>query len=347
VAAPTTSLPETVGGRRNWDYRYSWIRDSSFTVRAMADLGCESEADSFRRFMLRTAAGSVEDLQVCYGVQGQRRLTPMELDLEGYRGSRPVRVGNSAEHQLQLDVYGELLNLTWRWHLRGHSPGDDDWRFLVQLADAAAERWREPDAGIWEWPSGSRHFVHSKALCWAALDRGLRLAKECMRKAPEQRWRKVRNEIREAVESEGYDERRGVFVQEFGSEELDASLLLLPTAGFVDWGDERMVRTADAIREELDDDGLIRRYKTPDGIGGREGAFLPCSFWLAECLARQHRVEEARDVFDRALATANDLGLFSEEYDTRADELVGNFPQALTHLSHIAAACALLETADE
>jgi GH15 family glucan-1,4-alpha-glucosidase len=347
VAAPTTSLPEVVGGRRNWDYRYSWIRDSSFTVRAIADLGCEAEADSFRRFILRTAAGSVHDLQVCYGVGGERRLQEMELDLDGYRDSRPVRVGNSAEEQLQLDVYGEILNLTWRWHQRGHSPGDDDWRFMLELVDAAAERWREADRGIWEWAGEPRHFVHSKALCWTALDRGLRLAKECMRKAPEQRWRKARDEIRETVESEGYDEKRGVFVQEFGGEDLDGALLLLPVAGFVDWNDERMVRTVDAIREDLDDDGLIRRYKTADGIGGREGAFLACSFWLAECLAHQHRMAEARKVFDRALATANDVGLFAEEFDTREGESVGNFPQGLTHLSHIAAAGALRQAADE
>ena len=347
VAAPTTSLPESMGGKRNWDYRYSWVRDSSFSVRAMADLGCEAEADSFRRFMLRTAAGSVEDLQVCYGVGGERRLDEQELELEGYRGSKPVRIGNSAESQLQLDVYGELIALTWRWHLRGHSPGDDDWRFILELIDAAVEHWREPDAGIWEWPGEKRHFVHSKALCWAAVDRGLRLARDCMRKAPEQRWRNARDEIREAVESKGYDKQRGVFVQAFGSDELDASLLLLPTAEFVDWDDERMVRTADAIREELSDDGLIRRYKTPDGIGDREGAFVPCSFWLAECLARQRRHDEAREVFDRAVAAANGLGLFSEEYDTRAGEMLGNFPQGLTHLSHIAAATALQDTAEE
>jgi GH15 family glucan-1,4-alpha-glucosidase len=346
VAAPTTSLPEVVGGRRNWDYRYSWIRDSSFTVRAIADVGCEAEADSFRRFILRTAAGSVHDLQVCYSVSGERRLPEMELDLEGYRESRPVRVGNSAESQLQLDVYGEILNLTWRWHQRGHSPGDDDWRFMVELVDAAAERWEEPDRGIWEWPHEPRQFVHSKALCWTALDRGLRLAEECMRKAPEQRWRNARDEIRQTLESDGYDKKRGVFVQELGGEDLDAALLLLPVAGFVDWNDERMVRTTDAIREELDDDGLIRRYNGRDGIGGREGAFLACSFWLAECLARQNRVVDARKVFDRALATANDLGLFAEEFDTRAGESVGNFPQGLTHLSHIAAATALGQAPD-
>jgi GH15 family glucan-1,4-alpha-glucosidase len=211
--------------------------------------------------------------------------------------------------------------------------------------DTAIERFDEPDAGIWEWLGDPKHFVHSKVLCWAAVDRGLRLAEECMRKAPEQRWRRARNEMREAIETKGYDERRGVFVQAFGVEDLDASLLFLPTAGFVDWDDERMVRTADAIREELDEDGLLRRYKNPDGVGGREGAFISCSFWLVECLARQRRMEEAREVFDRAVSTANGLGLFSEEYDPRAGEMLGNFPQGLTHLSHIAAVVALTQNA--
>ena len=341
VAAPTTSLPETIGGERNFDYRFSWIRDASLTVRAMADVGFEAEADRFRGFMLRTAGGSIEDLQVCYGVGGERRIDASELELEGYRGSRPVRAGTGASRQLQLDVYGELVNLTWRWHKRGNSPSDDDWRFVLDLVEAAVERWGEPDAGIWEWPGKPKHFVHSKALCWAAVDRGLRLAEECMRKAPEQRWRKARNEIREAVESEGYDSSRGVFVQAFGAKNLDAALLLLPTVEFLDYDDERMIRTADAIREELDDDGLIRRYDVDDSLNGREGAFLACSFWLAECYANQHRLDEAREVFDRAVACANELGLFSEEWDTRAREMTGNFPQGLTHLSHIAAVVAL------
>ncbi|HKR99047.1 MAG TPA: glycoside hydrolase family 15 protein, partial [Candidatus Dormibacteraeota bacterium] len=345
VAAPTTSLPEAPEGKRNWDYRFSWIRDASLTVRAMADLGFEDEADRFRRFMLRTAAGSVEDLQVFYGVGGERRVAQQELGLEGYRGAQPVRAGNDASRQLQLDAFGELVTLTWRWHMRGNSPGDDDWRFTHDLVDTAVERWKEPDAGIWEWQGEPQHFVHSKVLCWAAVDRGLKLAKDCMRKAPEQRWRTARDEIRQAVESKGYDKKRGVFVQAFGSDELDAALLLLPTAGFIDWNDERMVRTADAIRDELDDDGLLRRYKTPDGLGGREGAFVACSFWLAECLANQQRLDEAREVFDRAVACGNGLGLFSEEWDTRSGEMLGNFPQGLTHLSHIAATVALTENA--
>jgi GH15 family glucan-1,4-alpha-glucosidase len=239
-------------------------------------------------------------------------------------------------------MYGELLELSWRWHRRGNSPDDDYWRFLADLVDVAAERWSEPDSGIWEQRGDPRHFVHSKVMCWSTLDKGLRLAEECARKAPERRWKKTREEIREAVESEGYDEDRGVFVRVFGEDDLDAALLLLPRVGFVNYEDERMIRTTDAIREELDDDGLLKRYKT-DG-GEPEGAFLSCSFWLAECLAKQGRVDDASTVFARTLATGNDLNLFSEEYDTSSGAMMGNFPQALTHLSHISAAVALAES---
>lgn len=339
AAAPTTSLPESPGGAMNWDYRYSWIRDSFFSVRSLAEVGFEDAADRFRRFIERSAAGSAESLQLMYGVGGERRLTEETLDyLDGYRGARPVRVGNAAAGQLQLDMYGELLELSWRWHRRGNSPDDDYWRFLLELVDAAAGRWSEPDQGLWELRGDPKHFVHSKVMCWATLDRGLRLAEECLRKAPERRWKQVREEIREAVEAEGYDAERGVFTQAFGKKDLDAALLLLPRVDFVDYRDERMVRTVDAVREDLGDDGLLRRYRSEDV---QEGAFLACSFWLAECLAHQGRVEDARAVFDRALATANDLDLFSEEYDTHRGELLGNFPQGLTHLSHISAAVAL------
>lgn len=345
VAAPTTSLPEVVGGARNWDYRYAWIRDSSFSSRAFAAVGCVHEADAFRAFMMRSSAGHAGDLQVLYGVGGERRLTTEELTgLEGYRGSAPVRVGNEASGQLQLDAYGELVNLTWRWHRRGHSPNDDDWKFLVSLIDHAAEQWSEPDCGIWEWPGKPQHFVHSKALCWSALDRGLRLADECMRRAPVRRWRQARDQVRKAIEKDGYDSDRGVFVQAFGHRDLDAALLLLPTVEFVDWTDERMVRTIEAIREELDaGDGLLYRYRRDDGLKGREGAFLCCSFWLVECLAQIGEVTDAQSVFDRATAYGNDLGLFSEEVDPGTGEALGNFPQGLTHLAHIDAAVALAE----
>ena len=345
VAAPTTSLPEVEGGVRNWDYRYAWVRDASFSSRAFVELGAEAEADAFRAFIMRSAAGHADDLQVAYGVGGERRLEAGELPaLEGWRRSSPVSVGNAAAAQRQLDAYGELVNLTWRWHRRGHSPGDDEWRFLVSLIDRAAEQWPQPDCGIWEWAGEPEHFVHSKVLCWSALDRGIRLADECMRRAPLRRWKRARSELREAIERRGYDSNRGVFVQSFDRSEMDAALLLLPTVEFVDWRDERMLRTTAAIREELDaGDGLLYRYRRSDGLPGREGAFLCCSFWLAECLAHQDELVDARAVFDRAVSTANDLGLFSEEVDPDSGELLGNFPQGLTHLAHISAAVALAD----
>ncbi len=341
AAAPTASLPETIGGERNWDYRFSWIRDSTLAAHALAELGCDREAQRFRHFIVRSSAGHAEDLQILFGVGGERRVSEQQLDLHGYRGSHPVRIGNDAAKQLQLDALGEILNLAWRWHLRGHSPDDDEWRFFSELVDTAVERWCEPDRGIWEWRGDTRHFVHSKACCWAAVDRGLRLAEECARKAPTRRWKKARKEIREAIEARGYDSDRGVFVQCFDEPRLDGALLLLPVVGFVEFDDERMMRTADAVREELDANGFLYRYRQNDDLKGREGAFLACSFWLAECYARQGRGQEAREVFDRATGASNTLGLFSEQIDPDSGELLGNYPQALTHLSHIAAAIAL------
>jgi GH15 family glucan-1,4-alpha-glucosidase len=345
VAAPTTSLPERPGGSRNWDYRYSWIRDSALSVRSLADIGCVAEADDFRRFIQRSAAGAADSLQIMYGPGGERLLPEVELThLEGYRGARPVRVGNGAASQLQLDAYGELLDLSWRWYQRGHTIDDDYWRFLLDLVDTAVERWKEPDRGIWEIRGEPQHFVHSKVLCWAAVDRGLRLAEAGMRQCPARRWKAARKEIRAAIEREGYDKERGIFVQAFGSKSLDSALLLIPSVDFVEYDDPRMIRTTDAIWHELQQDGLLLRYRvdqTDDGLTGEEGVFIACSFWLAECLARQGRIEEARVVFDQATATSNDLGLFAEEWDQQACEMLGNFPQGLTHLSHIAAAVAL------
>lgn len=341
AAAATTSLPEAPGGSRNWDYRFSWVRDSSFTVRALAELGYVNEADSFRCFLERSCAGSAEELQILFGVGGERRLREYEIrDLEGYGGAAPVRVGNAAEKQVQLDVYGELLDLAWCWHVRGHSPDDDYWEFLVELVEAATWQWRDPDQGIWEMRGPPRHFVLSKAMCWVAIERGIRLAEDLRRDAPIAAWRKVCAEIRSAIEEQGYDPERGVFVQAFDAPVMDASLLLLPIFGFIDPGDERMVRTVAAIRAELDEDGLLRRYRE-DGLDGEEGVFLACSFWLVECLAEQGQLAEARQVFQRAVATANDLGLFAEEYDPGQQRMLGNFPQGLTHLSLIAAAVTL------
>ena len=351
IAAPTTSLPETPGGIRNWDYRLSWIRDSTLSIYAFGAIGCASEADHFRQFIQRSAAGSAGNIQVMYGIGGERRLTEIQLDkLEGYRGARPVRIGNAASDQLQLDAYGFLVDLSWRWyHQQGDTFDDDYWRFLVDLIDAAAERWEEPDYGIWEVRSEPQHFVYSKALCWTALDRGVKLAEACLRQAPVGRWGRVRDEIRAAIESQGYDQERGVFTQILDGAALDAALLLLPSIGFIDYDDPRMVRTAEAIRRELSRDGFVLRYRldqTSDGLVGEEGSFLACSFWLAECFAHQGRLEDARELFDRAASSANDLGLFAEEFDPCTGEMLGNFPQGLTHLSHISAAVALKQLID-
>jgi GH15 family glucan-1,4-alpha-glucosidase len=344
AAAATTSLPEAPGGSRNWDYRYSWVRDSSFAVNSLAELGYVREADEFRRFIDRSAAGSAEELQILFGVGGERRLHEYIVEeMEGYRGAGPVRIGNAAETQIQLDAYGELLELAWRWHQRGKEPHAAYRLFLVGLVDAAARRWREPDRGIWEMRGEPRHFVQSKAMCWAALDRGLRLLRDSNPERVEG-WTRERDAVREAIEVHGYDSGRGVFIQAFGYPAPDAALLLLPTAGFIAFDDPRMLRTTDAVWTALAEDGLLRRYpEGNDGLPGREGVFLPCSFWLVECLARQRRFAEARAVLDRALATGNDLGLFAEEYDTAAGEMLGNFPQALTHLSLISATVALVE----
>jgi GH15 family glucan-1,4-alpha-glucosidase len=345
AAAPTTSLPEVPAGARNWDYRFSWIRDSTLALRSLGELGHTKEADGFRRFVQRSAAGSAEEIQILFGVGGERRLQEYELaELEGYRGARPVRIGNAAETQRQLDVYGELLDLAWQWHKRKHSPDEDYWNFIVALVEMTAELWDGPDRGIWEMRCEPRHFTYSKAMCWVVFDRGIRLARDLKRAAPLSKWEKKREEIRSRVEREGYDHKRGVFVQAFGHPEMDASLLLLPIIGFVDFKDERMIRTTNRVMEELVESGLLRRYLPgQDGLEGKEGVFIACTFWLAECLARQGRLSLAREYFERALSTCNDLGLFSEEYDPKTKEMLGNFPQAITHLSFVSAAVALGE----
>ena len=316
------------------------MRDSALAVNSLAELGGEQEADAFRRFIERSAAGHADDLQVLFGVGGERRLGEEELEhLDGYRGAAPVRVGNAAAGQFQLDAYGQILDQSWSWHLRGNSPDDDYWRFLTDLVDAAGAHWQRPDRGIWEWRGEPRHFVHSKALAFSAIDRGIRIAEDSGREVPEH-WPEAREEVREAVLSRGYDEQRSTFLQAFDFPDLDAALLRLPAVGFIEWEDERMIGTASAIRERLDLGGLLRRYDADDGLP-TEGAFLTCSFWLATCLAHQGRGEEAHEAFERAAATANELGLFSEEYDPEQERMLGNFPQALTHLSHIEAAIAL------
>jgi GH15 family glucan-1,4-alpha-glucosidase len=346
VAAPTTSLPERIGSGRTWDYRYAWVRDSSYSARSLAELGCEEDASRFRRFIERCTRDGAEELEVAYAVDGGQRVDERELALDGYAGSRPVRVGNDAARQFQLDGFGEVVNMAWRWHSRGHSPDAELWRFLVALIDRAAACWEEPDAGIWEWRGAPEHFVHSKALCWSALDRGIALAQECRLEAPIARWAAAREALGSAIDARGYDAERGVFVQVFDRPWLDAAALLLPTVGVVAWEDERMRRTTEAIRRELDagDGALLWRYTRADGIDEQgEGAFLACSFWLVEQLARGGDADGAAEVFERACTVANDVGLFAEEVDPGSGALLGNFPQALTHLAHVSAAIALAQ----
>jgi GH15 family glucan-1,4-alpha-glucosidase len=341
VASPTTSLPEHIGGERNWDYRFCWIRDSIFTVHALSNLGLESEAAGVRRFIQRTAAGNASELQVLYAVDGKRRLTEVPLDgLEGWRGSRPVRTGNAAERQFQADMYGMIMELSWRWSERGHCPKPHYWQFLVSIIETTIDKWRRPDRGIWEVRSRPLHFVHSKVMCWAALDSGIALARKHSLRAPLERWQQARDELRRHIEAHGVDRRRGIFVRSFGSKDVDAALLLLPAVDFVAYDDPMMLRTTDAIRRDLSrDDGLIIRYASHDGLRGVEGTFLACTFWLVEALAKQGRVALARKTFARACRCGNDLGLFAEQYS--AAGMLGNFPQGLTHLAHVSAAVAL------
>jgi GH15 family glucan-1,4-alpha-glucosidase len=278
---------------------------------------------------------------VTYGIDGERAVPERRLPLRGYRGAGPVRVGNEASDQLHLDAYGLIVEQGWRWSELGHPPEDAHWNFLHELVDAAAERWREPDRGIWEWRGEPRHFVSSKVMCWVALRRGLDLAERCGRRVPARRWRTACAEVRAAVLDEGFDPERRTFRQAFGGKELDAALLRLPAYGFLPYDDPRMIGTVDAIVASLDDHGLLRRHDADDGLSGREGAFLACTFWLAECLSGQGRHDEARAAYRRARSTANDLGLFAEEVDGARGLLLGNFPQALSHLAHVEAALSL------
>ncbi len=342
AAAATTSLPEAAGADRNWDYRFSWVRDSVLAVRALYLLGCRREAVRFLQFIQRSAAGSAKQLQIMYGVDGKRRLTEVELGwLDGWRQSRPVRVGNLAAGQHQHDIYGEIMELAWEWHASEHAIDEPYWQFLSEVVDAACACWTQPDHGFWEFRSEPRHYVHSKAMCWSAVDYGIRLAEAGGRKESLARWRQARDDIRAAIERDGVDAQRGVFVQAFDSRCLDSVLLLLPRIGFVDYDDPRMRRTTDAIMEALQRGGLLLRYDVPDGFASREGAFLPCTFWLVACLASQGRQELALRYYRCAQACANDVGLFSEEFDTAGGEMLGNFPQGLTHVSQIMARLAL------
>jgi len=344
AGAATTSLPERMGGARNWDYRFCWIRDSVYAVEALHRLGLTDEAGRLRRFITRATAGSAEQMQILYAVSGKRRLTEIELEhLEGYRGSRPVRIGNAAASQHQWDVYGELLQLAWLTVQHQADTGADYWPFLEDVLNHVCDHWTEPDRGIWEMRGQARHFVHSKACCWSALNVGIALAQRLGKKAPVGRWRKHRTAIRRAIDEHGYDARRGVFRQVFDQPQLDAALLRLPKLGYIPYRSPAMLRTSDAIRDTLDHGGLLKRYDIADGLEGGEGVFLPCTFWLVVCLAGQGRRALAWDYYRRAVACANDLGLFAEQYDVESGKMLGNFPQVLTHVSQITAFLTLNE----
>jgi GH15 family glucan-1,4-alpha-glucosidase len=349
VAAPTTSLPEAVGGERNWDYRYTWIRDASLTLEALWVAACPDEAKEFFDFLTSAAVRQLRedgDLQIMFGVGGERDLTERELPhLSGWRDSRPVRIGNGAWNQRQLDVYGELLSAVHRLReqVGGFTPATAG--FLTAVADTALRRWREPDQGIWEIRGEPRHFLHSKLMCWVALDRAVELADSLDADAGRvTRWREGRDEIRRAILEQGWSERAGAFTQTFGGDALDASTLLLPIVGFLPGDDARVRATVDAISERLTDPlGMVYRYRVADGLEGEEGSFLLCTFWLAHALALGGEVVRAREVFGRAAAFANDLGLLAEEADGSTGELLGNFPQAFSHVGLVNAAWAIAQ----
>jgi GH15 family glucan-1,4-alpha-glucosidase len=342
IAAPTTSLPEDIGGERNWDYRYCWLRDSVLVLEALLTAGYSEEALAFRDFLLRVGTGDPTAIQIMYGVGGERRLTEFELDeLPGYEGSKPVRIGNAASEQFQLDVYGEVASVMF---IGAEAIGEIDprlwprWRAIIEHVETI---WREPDEGIWEARGPRRHYTYSKVMAWVVFDRGVRLAEQHELEAPLDRWKEIRDEIHREVCERGYDSERHTFTQYYGSKELDASVLNIPLVGFLPGTDERVTGTIEAVWRELGRDGFVSRYstaETDDGLAGDEGQFLACSFWLVSALARSGRREEARALFERLVGLANDLGLLSEEYDVARRRQVGNFPQAFSHLALIVAA---------
>jgi GH15 family glucan-1,4-alpha-glucosidase len=338
VAAPTTSLPEWIGGIRNWDYRYCWLRDATLTLTAFLHAEHVDEARAWRAWLLRAVAGDPADLQIMYGVAGERRLTELELPwLSGYEGSAPVRIGNAASEQLQVDVFGEVMDALYQGRVHGISKEVAAWRLQQVLLRGLEATWTEPDDGIWEIRGERRHFIHSKVMAWVAFDRAVRTVEEQGLDGPVDRWRTLRDEIHAEVCERGFDESLGSFVQSYGSRELDASLLLIPLVGFLPADDSRVRGTVDAIERELLADGLVLRYRTyddgVDGLPAGEGVFLPCSFWLVDCYELLGRHDDAHALFGRLVGLANDVGLLSEEYDPRERRLLGNFPQAFTHLT--------------
>ena len=336
VAAATTSLPETLGGVRNWDYRFTWIRDATFALYALNLVGFVKEARDFRGWLERATAGRAEDLQVLYGLAGERRLTEEELDLDGHRHSRPVRIGNGAASQLQLDIYGEVLDSAWLYRKYVGKMDDEHWQFNQDVVEFVIKHWREPDEGIWETRGGRKQFVFSKVMCWVALDRAIRLQELRDGHALDE-WRRVRTEIRDDVLERGYNEEMGAFVQAYGSKSLDASVLMLPLVGFIKAKDPRMRSTIERIAKDLTSpEGLVYRYLDfDDGLSGDEGAFSICSYWLADNLIYLGEIERAEALLERLLGYANDVGLHSEQIEPKTGELLGNFPQAFTHMAVI------------
>ena len=337
VAAATTSLPEQIGGIRNWDYRFCWVRDATYTLYALMGSGFMDEARAWRDWLLRAVAGKPDRMQIMYGIAGERRLTEFELaELPGYEGSRPVRIGNAASEQFQLDVYGELLDsgyLARRTGLKGIEAGWELGRALINHLEGV---WTQPDEGIWEIRGPRRHFVHSKVMAWVAVDRAVRLIQEFGEDGPLDRWVKLRSDIHDEVCRLGFSRELNSFVQYYGSKELDASLLMLPLVGFLPPEDPRMEGTVAAIEKNLMHDGLLARYNTKssvDGLTGNEGAFLACSFWLVDNYALRGRMDEARSLFEHLLSLRNDVGLLAEEYDGKEQRRLGNFPQAFSHLA--------------
>jgi GH15 family glucan-1,4-alpha-glucosidase len=337
VAAPTTSLPEQAGGVRNWDYRYCWLRDATFTLNTLLLAGYEAEAVAWREWLLRAVAGSAEDLQILYSVTGERRLPEYELPwLAGYEGSQPVRVGNAACDQFQLDVYGEVMDMLHQARAAGLEPEPHVWQIQRALLSFIAGCWDRPDEGLWEIRGPRRHFTHSKVMAWVAFDRAVKDAERFGLEGPVPHWRELRDAIHAQVCERGVDASRGCFVQHYDTTDLDASLLLIPAVGFLPPEDPRVRATVEAVQRELMSDGLVLRYPIGTGVDGLpagEGAFLPCTFWLVDALVLTGRRDAAEALFERVIALANDVGLLAEEYDPEAKRLLGNFPQALTHMA--------------
>lgn len=348
VAAPTTSLPELIGGERNWDYRYVWLRDATFTLYALSIGGFEGEAMAWRDWLLRAAAGSPEDLRIMYGLGGERRLPELHLSwLPGYEGSRPVRVGNEAHRQFQIDTFGEVIDALHVARRRGLEPEEEAWTLQLALLEFLEGNWQRDDHGLWEVRGPARPFTHSRLMSWVAFDRAVKTVDRTRLDGPVDRWRSVRDEIRSDIMTHGYDSSRNTFVQSYGSEALDAALLLIPQVGFLEPTDERVVGTVDAVLADLSlSEDLIRRYRTEqadDGLAGHEGAFIICSFWMVDALALMGRREEARRRFDGLVGLANDVGLMAEEYDPVAGRMLGNFPQAFSHVGLIDSADTLVD----